>query len=118
MLNSDKKILILRSLIYNVIEEDKSILYLHQIDTINFKLNIWTSVKKLQEKLIEKLKFLTEYYEEHLNFDTKVVQISNKDYMFYLDITFKETVNLDTIIFFLKVENKLNSDIDSLNKGI
>lgn len=134
MTNSDKKILILRSFLINILgtkDDLKSCLkkvnpstyryseiFKSQIDSINGKAKVWTGVPVIQHILIKKLKKIYEYFEDHVIIETKYTWTSKTKRMLYIDISFKDNANLDLIIFYLRLYGKLNTDINSLIKDL
>ena len=134
MTNSDKKILILRSFIINILGKkddlDSTIkkhspyffryneIFKSQIDSINGTAKVWTGVPAIQHILIKKLKKIYEYFEDHIIIETKYTWTSKSKRMLYIDISFKDNANLDLIIFYLRLYGKLNTDINSLVKDL
>ena len=134
MTNSDKKILILRSFIINILGKkddlDSTIkkhssyffryneIFKSQIDSINGTAKVWTGVPTIQHILIKKLKKIYEYFEDHIIIETKYTWTSKSKRMLYIDISFKDNANLDLIIFYLRLYGKLNTDVDSLVKDL
>ena len=134
MTNSDKKILILRSFIINILGKkddlDSAIkkhssyfvkyneIFKSQIDSINGTAKVWTGVSIIQHILIKKLKKIYEYFEDHIIIETKYTWTSKSKKMLYIDISFKDNANLDLIIFYLRLYGKLNTDVDSLVKDL
>ena len=134
MTNSDKKILILRSFIINILGKkddlDSAIkkhssyfvryneIFKSQIDSINGTAKVWTGVPTIQYILIKKLKKIYEYFEDHVIIETKYTWTSKSKRMLYIDISFKDNANLDLIIFYLRLYGKLNTDVDSLVKDL
>jgi len=134
MTNSDKKILILRSFIINILGTKDDIdsalrkpssrffrydeIFKSQIDSINGNAKIWTGVPAVQHILIKKLKKIYEYFEDHILIETKYTWIDKTKKILHIDISFQDNANLDLIIFYLRLYGKLNTDIDSLIKDL